>query len=47
MVSHVFYDREVLELRQENERLYQENERLRQEHQKLKLDIFWKNCGLW
>jgi hypothetical protein len=35
-VSHVLYDREVLTLRQENERLHQENE-------VLKLKLFWKH----
>ncbi len=34
-VAHVLYEREVLELRQENERLHQENEAL-------KLELFWK-----
>ena len=34
-VAHVLYEREVLELRQENERLHQENKAL-------KLELFWK-----
>ena len=34
-VAHILYDREVLELRQENERLCQENESLRQENERV------------
>jgi hypothetical protein len=48
-VAHILYDREVLELRQENERLHRENERLCQENERLireiqefKLEQFWK-----
>jgi hypothetical protein len=38
-LSHVLYDREVLELRRENERL-------RKENQALKLEKFWKEYDL-
>jgi hypothetical protein len=38
-VAHVLYDREVLELRQENERL-------REENNALKLERFWKEYNL-
>jgi len=41
-VAHVLYDREVLELRQKNERLWRENEKLHLENEALKLGIFWK-----
>ena len=40
-VSHILYDREVLALRQENEKLRQENEKLRQESRESKLELFW------
>ena len=40
-VSHILYDREVLELRQENERLVREVERLNQENEAHKLKYFW------
>ena len=39
----MLYDREVLELRGENERLRQENKRLKQE---LNLKLFWKEHGI-
>ena len=45
-VSHVLYDREVLELRGGNERLRQENERLKQENSELNLKLFWKEHGI-
>ena len=38
-VAHVLYDREVLELRQENERLKQENS-------ELNMKFFWQEYGL-
>jgi hypothetical protein len=41
-VAHILYDRDVLELRQENERLRCENENLHQEIQEFKLKLFWK-----
>ena len=41
-VAHILYDREVLELRQENERLLRENEKLHEEIQEFKLKLFWK-----
>ena len=49
-VAHILYDREVLELRQENERLLRENESMRQENERLiresqefHLEQFWKS----
>jgi hypothetical protein len=41
-VAHVLYDREVLELRHENERLLRENEKLHQEILEFKLKLFLK-----
>jgi hypothetical protein len=41
-VAHVLYDREVLEIMRENERLCKENERLHQESLEQKLELFWK-----
>ena len=45
-VSHVLYDREVLELRGEIERQRDEIKRLRQQHQALMLNLFWKEHGV-
>jgi len=45
-VSHVLYEREVLELRGETERQREEIERLRQQHQALMLNLFWKEHGV-
>ena len=45
-LSHVLYDREVLELRHENERLNKENEALHQDNQELKLKLFWKDYNV-
>ncbi len=42
-VAHILYDREVLELRQENERLFRENEKLHEENQAFKLKLFWRD----
>ena len=41
-VAHILYDREVLELRQKNERLLRENERLYEEIREFELKLFWK-----